>query len=147
MNVLEQLENDLKTAAKMRDELRLSVLRMLKAALQNQQIEVGHELSMPEVLTVLQKEAKKRQDSVEAYSEAGRTELADQEKAEAKLIEQYLPQQLSDDELKSLVTAAITATGATSKADMGKVIGAVVGQAQGRADGRRISSLVAEQLT
>jgi len=147
MNVLEQLETDLKTAAKMRDELRLCVLRMLKAALQNQQIEVGHELSMPEVLSVLQKEAKKRQDSVVAYDQAGRQELADQEKAEAKLIEQYLPQQLSDDELKKLVSEAITATGATSKADMGKVIGAVVGQAQGRADGRRISTLVAEQLS
>ena len=147
MDVLEQLEADLKTAAKMRDELRLSVLRMLKAALQNQQIEVGHELSMPEVLSVLQKEAKKRQDSVAAYDQAGRTELADQEKAEAKMIEEYLPQQLSDDELKKLVGEAITATGATSKADMGKVIGAVVGQAQGRADGRRISTLVSEQLS
>lgn len=146
MNVLEQLEADLKTAAKMRDELRLSVLRMLKAALQNQQIEVGHELSMPEVLAVLQKEAKKRQDSVTAYDQAGRTDLADQEKSEAKMIEQYLPQQLSDDELKTMIGSAITATGATSKADMGRVMAAVMAQTEGRADGRRVSTLVAEQL-
>lgn len=146
MNIVDQLDADLKEATKLRDQVRLDVLRMLKSALKNQQIEVGHELTMPEVLAVLQKEAKKRQDAVEAYQTAGRTDLADKESAEAKTIEQYLPAQLNDEELGRLVDEAIASTGAQSKADLGRVMSEVMAKVSGQADGRRVSQIVSQKL-
>lgn len=146
MNVLARLEEDLKSAAKTQDKIRLSVLRLLKNALDNQRIEVGQALSPPEILSVLQKEAKKRQDSVAAYSEAGRNDLASEEKAELDTIKQYLPAQLSDEELTKIIKESIKETGFSSSPDKGKLIGAVLKKVAGRADGGRISALVARIL-
>ncbi len=147
MNLLEQLESDLKEASRMRDELRLSVLRMLKAALKNQEIEVGHDLSMPEVLAVLQKEAKKRQDSAKAYTEANRPELAAQEESEAKMIESYLPDQLSDEQLDKIISEVLSETGISTKAEMGKAMSQVMPKVAGRADGKRVSERLASKLS
>lgn len=146
MNLIEQLEADLKQSLQARDELKTNVLRMLKAALQNQQIEVGHELSSAEILRVLQKEAKKRQDSASAYGQAGRTDLADTEKSEVHIIESYLPEQLSDEQLDQAVSAAISKTGAQTMADMGKVMALVMSELSGQVDGARVSALAAKKL-
>lgn len=145
-SLIQQLEADLKAAAVERDNIRLNVVRLLKSALKNFQIEAGHELSPQEMLSVIQKEAKKRQDSISAYTKAGRDDLATEEQNELKVIEAYLPEQLSDEELNKIVDQVIRETGATGMADMGKVIGAVVAQADGRADGGRISGIVNSKL-
>lgn len=145
-SLIQQLEADLKAAAVERDNIRLNVVRLLKSALKNFQIEVGHELSPQEMLSVIQKEAKKRQDSISAYTKAGRDDLATEEQNELKVIEAYLPEQLSDEELSKIVDQVIRETGATGMADMGKVIGVVVAKADGRADGGRISGIVKSKL-
>jgi uncharacterized protein YqeY len=95
---------------------------------------------------VLQRERKKRMEAADAYGEAGRDEQAAAERAEAEVIEGYLPAQLSDEELGELIDAAIAQTGAESQRDMGKVIGAVMGRAKGKADGKRVSTAVREKL-
>ena len=145
-SLIQQLEADLKAAAVERDNIRLNVVRLLKSALKNFQIEAGHELSPQEMLSVIQKEAKKRQDSISAYTKAGRDDLATEEQNELKVIEAYLPEQLSDEELSKIVDQVIRETGATGMADMGKVIGVVVAKADGRADGGRISGIVKSKL-
>lgn len=147
MDLLAQLESDLKEAIKTRDAMQTSVLRMVKSALQNQQIAVGHDLSNAEIITVLQKEAKKRQDAAQQYQSAGRSELAQQETAEAAAISHYLPAQLSDYELEQLVDRAIAQTKASSKADMGRVMSAIMPQLNGQAEPRRVSELVVRKLT
>ncbi len=147
MNTLEQLEHDLKESIKLRDAMRTSVLRLLKSALKNQQIEVGHELSMPEVIAVLQKEAKKRHDAAEMYRGAGRDDLANAEENEAKTVETYLPEPLSEAEMSELIDQAIAAVGASSRADMGRVIAWVRERADGRADGGKLATLVSTKLS
>ncbi len=135
MDINSELEADLKEAMKLRDEVRLTTLRLLKSALKNYQIEIGHDLSMQETLSVLQKEAKKHQDSIEQYKKANRQDLANEEEAELKVIEKYLPEQMPEAEVEKLVEEAIKQTGATGPADMGKVIGMVREKADGAADG------------
>ena len=146
MNTLEQLEHDLIESIKLRDAMRTSVLRLLKSALKNQQIEVGHELSMPEVIAVLQKEAKKRHDAAGIYHGAGRDELAQAEESEAKTIETYLPEPMSELEMAELIDQAIAATGASSRADMGRVITWVRERADGRTDGSTLAALASTKL-
>ncbi len=144
MHLTEQLEADLAAAMRERDQVRLQVLRLLKSALKNQQIEVGHELSAQEMMTVLQKEAKKRRDSIEAYGKAGRDDLVGEEQAELTQIEHYLPAQMSEDELRAIVRDVIVAH---PDAQMGQVIGQVIAKADGQADGSVVSRLVREQLS
>lgn len=146
MNTLEQLEHDLKESIKLRDAMRTSVLRLVKSALKNQQIEVGHELSMPEVIAVLQKEAKKRHDAAQMYHGAGRNDLAEAEESEAKTIETYLPEPMNEAEMTQLIDQAIAATGASSRADMGRVIAWVRERADGRADGSQLATLASTKL-
>lgn len=146
MDLNRELEADLKEAMKLRDEVRLTTLRLLKSALKNYEIEVGHDLSMQEALSVLQKEAKKHQDSIEQYEKANRDDLAKDEKAELEVIEKYLPEQMPEDQVAKLVDEAIQQTGATGPADMGKVIGVVRDKAQGQAYGALIAKLAKERL-
>ena len=113
---LTQLEADLASAAKARDQIRLSVLRLLKSALKNYEIEVGHDATPQEIMTVLQREAKKRQDSINQYGSANRQDLVDEEQAELEILEEYLPPKLSDEDLDKLVAQAIQETSATSPA-------------------------------
>lgn len=142
---LDQLESDLKDAMRERDKIRLTVLRLLKSALKNYEIEVGHELSSQEILGVLQKEAKKRQEAAEAFEKAGREEQAQEERAELKAIDHYLPDQMSEAEVKKVVAEVVAAAPADQR-QMGPLIGQVRAKTQGQADGALIARLVQEQL-
>jgi len=144
-----QLKTDLTSAMKQRDELTTATIRMLLTAVTNEEVAPGRserELSDDEVLRVINREAKKRREAAEAFEGAGRTEQARREVAEETVLARYLPQQLSDDELSTLVAAAITEVGATESRQMGLVMKAVTPQIAGRADGKRISDEVRRQL-
>jgi uncharacterized protein YqeY len=144
-DLLNQLESDLQDAMRERDKIRLTVLRLLKSALKNYEIEVGHELSSQEILGVLQKEAKKRQEAAEAYEKAGREEQAQEERAELKAIDHYLPDQMSEADVKKVVAEVVAAAPADQR-QMGPLIGKVRAKTQGQADGALIARLVQEQL-
>lgn len=142
----EQIRADLTAAMKAQEKDRLSTLRMLQSALKNEQINAGHELSDEEAMTVIRKAVKQRQDSIEQYSNAGRTELADKERAEMDLLKTYLPPEVSDDELESGLREIIATTGAQSKKDMGKVMKEATARYKGRADGKKIQEVVQRLL-
>lgn len=144
----ERLRSDLTAAIKTRDELSRATLRMTLAAVQTAEVSGVHarDLSDDEVLEVIRREVKKRHDSAEVYSGAGRQELADRESAEAAVLESYLPRQLDDDAVRALVTSAIAESGATGPRDMGKAMGAARKRAGAEADGRRLSAEVSRQL-
>ena len=146
MGLIEQLESDIAKAMRERDQVRLSVLRLLKNALKNQQIEVGHELDAREMLAVLQKEAKKRRDSIEAYGKAGRDDLVQEESGELTEIESYLPKQMDEDEVRSVVIQVISGK-TVDMAQMGQIIGQVISKCDGRADGTIVSRVVREEIT
>lgn len=146
MALVPHINQDLTASMKAGDAPRTSVLRLLKNALQQEQIKVGHELTEPEALKVAAREAKQRKDSIAQYQEAGRADLADSERHELEIIETYLPQQMSKPDLEKLVEAVIAETGTTDKAQMGVVIGEVMKRAAGRADGAAVSQLVRQKL-
>jgi uncharacterized protein len=147
----DQLQSDLTTAIKARDEVTSATIRMALTAITNEEV-AGKEaraLSDDDVLTVLGREAKKRRESAEAYDAADRPELADRERAELQVIARYLPQPMSDAEVESIVTAAVaevTATGASGGAAMGAVMKIVQPQVKGRADGGQVAALVRSAL-
>lgn len=142
----EQIRADLTSAMKAQEKERLSTLRMLQSALKNEQINLGHELSDEEAMTIIRKAVKQRLDSIEQYTNAGRTELADKERSEMDLLKTYLPPELSDDELETGIREIITSTGAASKKDMGKVMKEATARYKGRADGKKIQELVQKLL-
>lgn len=142
----QQLEADLVEAMKARDEIRLQVLRLLKAALKNYSIEVRADLSPQQVLQVLQKEAKKRQDSIQQYGDAGRDDLVKQEQAELEVLQQYLPAPISEEDIRSAVKAAIADGGLEGQAAMGQVIAAVREKFDGAADGSMVARIAREEL-
>jgi uncharacterized protein YqeY len=144
-----RLRTDLNTAMKARDELTTATLRMALTAITNDEVagKSARELSDDEVRRVIAREAKKRREAAEAYDAAGRDELAARERAEGDVLKQYLPEQLGDDELTSLVRAAIAAAGATSRREMGAVMKIAQPQVAGRADGKRVSDEVRRQLS
>ena len=149
MTLQEKIDHDLKEAMKARAADTLSVLRMVKAALKNASIEKGGmsaQLDDAESTAIIRKEIKKRQDSVEAFEKAARTELAEKEKAEIVILNAYLPQALSPEAIANIVTLAIAEVGATSKAQMGAVIKLAAEKAAGRTDGRTLSAEVQRQL-
>jgi uncharacterized protein YqeY len=128
------------------DALRRDTLRMVLAAAHNAQVAARRPLTDDELVGVLSKEAKTRRESIEAFTSAGRTELAAKERAEADIIAAYLPAALTDDELRTMVTDAIAATGASSARDLGKVMGRLSPSIRGRADGKQVSAMVAQEL-
>jgi uncharacterized protein YqeY len=144
-----RLRTDLTTAMKARDELTTATLRMALTALTNEEVAgaSARELSDDEVLRVITREAKKRRESAEAFDAAGRTELADRERAEGVVLDGYLPTQLSDEELATLIATAIAQTGASTPRDLGTVMKAAQPLVAGRADGKRISDEARRQLT
>ncbi|MDQ1683396.1 MAG: uncharacterized protein QOC82_133 [Frankiaceae bacterium] len=148
MSVKEQLRTDLTTAMKARDELTSSTLRMVLTAITNEEVagKQARELSDDEVLKVLAREGKKRRESIEAYTSAGREELAERERAEAAVIDKYLPAQMDDAELAGLVTAAIAESGADGPKAMGQVMKVLTPRIAGRADGSRVAAEVRRQL-
>lgn len=145
MNLEKTLEADLLEAMKARDEIRVQVLRLVKAALKNQSIEVKGDLTPQQMLAVLQKEAKKRQDSITQYREAGRDDLVRQEEAELEILDSYLPEQASDEAMRAAVKAAVAEVGA-SPAAMGQVIAHVREQFSGAVDGATLAAMVREEL-
>ena len=147
MSSQERLAGEIKAAMLAKDADRLGTLRLLKSALGCAQIERKTEnLSEPDFIALVQKEIKKRRDSIEQFEKGGRPELAQKEKAEIVVLETFLPQPLSAQELDQMVRGAIAELGATSKKDMGPVIKAVQAKAAGRADGRTISAEVGKLL-
>ena len=126
---------------------RITTLRLLKSALKNYQIELGHDLTMQEALSVLQKEAKKHQDSIAQYEKANRDDLKDEEQAELEVIKDYLPEQMAKEEVEKAVDEAIKATNAQGPADMGKVIGMVRQKTEGRADASLIAEIAKAKLS
>lgn len=142
----EKIRTDLTAAMKAQEKERLSVIRMLQSALKNEQINVGHELSDEEAMSVIRKAVKQRQDSIEQYTNAGRTELADKERAEMEILRTYLPAELTAEELESGLREIIASTGAQSKKDLGKVMKEATARFRGRADGRVIQEIVGRLL-
>ena len=142
----EKIRADLTAAMKAQEKERLSTLRMLQSAIKNEQINAGHELSDEEAMTVIRKAVKQRQDSIEQYTNAGRTELADKEKSEMELLKTYLPAEMSEDELESGLREIIASTGAQSKKDLGKVMKEATARFKGRADGKKIQEMVGRLL-
>ena len=146
MSLTEQLQADMKTAMREGDAQRRDTLRMAMAAVQNAEKEKLQPLSDDEALAVLTKQVKTRRESIKAFGDAGRDDLADKEQAEIDVLAPYLPEQLGEDEVRALVRQAIATTGASSPKDMGRVMGALMPQLKGRADGSLVSRLVNEEL-
>lgn len=142
MTLKERLQEDLKAAMKSKDQLRLSVIRLAKAAMMNLEIARGHELNDQEVIEVLAKEAKQRNDSIPEYEKAGRPDIIETLHNEIKILQEYLPAQLSEAELRELVKTAIAEVNATGKKDMGKVMAALMPKTKGRADGKLVNQIV-----
>jgi uncharacterized protein YqeY len=142
----QRLQDEMKAAMKGGDKQRLGVIRLVLAAVKQKEVDDRVELSDEQVLAVLDKMVKQRRDSITQYEGAGRNELAEQEKFEIGVIQEFLPAALSEEEIGTLVDEAISSTGAASIRDMGKVMGIVKPKAQGRADMGAVSALVKERL-
>ena len=146
MSLKERIQTDLTAAMRSGDTLRRDVLRMATNAAYNVEKRQQKPLTEDELLGVLTREVKTRRESVEAFRNGGREDLATKEEAEIAILQEFLPQALSEQELNALVAAAVAETGATSPRDMGKVMGRLAPQTRGRADGKRVSELVAQAL-
>jgi uncharacterized protein len=145
----ERIDSDLKTAMREKNATKLGVLRMLKAAIMNAAIEKGSadsKLTDTDATQVIRKQVKQRQDSIEQFEKGGRAELAAKEKEELSILQSYLPQQMSADEISKVVRETISEVGATSKQQMGAVMKAVQAKVAGRADGKTLSAEVTKQL-
>ena len=148
MSLKEKLQNDLTDAMRARDEIRSRTIRMILTSIKNEEVagKEARELNDAEMITVLSREAKKRREAAEAFDQAGAKDRADQERAEGVVIAEYLPKQLSEDEIKALIAAAMAETGANSPAQMGLVMKSLQPKIAGKADGGLVSSLVKAAL-
>lgn len=147
MSLLERLTNDMKQAMKNKEKVRLSVIRMVKASIQNEMIHKGVDRLEPEdELTILSRELKQRKDSLPEFEAANRQDLVGKLKDEIVILKQYLPEQLSEEEIEQLVIQTIETTGATTKSDMGKVMGSLMPKVKGKADGTLVNKIVMKHL-
>ncbi len=147
MTIVEKVEKDLVAALRAQETLKLSVLRMMKAALMNKKIELGKAVEDPEALAVLRTLAKQRRESVEAFRKGGRDDLAVKEEAEIKIVEAYLPAAATEEDIDAAVVAAIAETGASTAKDVGKTMKAAMAKLAGKnADGKRVSEKVRAKL-
>jgi len=147
MDIIPQrLDAELKEALKSRNELKLSVLRMIKASLKNKEIEKMGPLSDAEIISVLSSMAKQHKDSIEQYAAAGRSDLVEKETKELEIVRTYLPEQLSPEDIDKIIRSAIMQCNATTPGDMGKVMKLVMTQTKGTADGKVVSQRVKELL-
>jgi uncharacterized protein len=147
MSLLERLNNDMKQAMKNKEKEKLSVIRMVKASLQNEAIKLGRELTEEDELTVISRELKQRKDSLHEFEQAGRQDLVDKIQNELAVLEDYMPKQLTEEELTEIVKETIAEVQASSKADMGKVMGAIMPKVKGKADGSLVNKLVLQNLS
>ena len=146
MSLREQLSDEMKTAMKARDELRLSTIRMVRSSVKNRDIDLKRELSDQEIVDVLATLVKQRRESIRLFGEAGRADLVEKEEKELAVLLHFLPQQLSREEVAALVDRAVAETGAQGGKDMGRVMKALMPHVAGRADGKMVSDLVKEKL-
>jgi hypothetical protein len=151
-SLLEQITEDLKSAMRAKDKVRLRTLRSLRAAITNKEIDKrqegkGGELDEQEQMALVRKQVKQRKDSIEQYEKAGRDDLVEKEQAEIDVLEDYLPQPLTDEELEEKISAIIDDVGAETMADMGPVMGRAMSELRGRADGSRVQQIVREMLS
>lgn len=148
MSLREALSADMKQAMKDREngKLRLAVIRMAWSSIRNKEIDSKKELTDEEIMAVLMKEVKQREDSIEEFKKADRAELVTKNNEEIAILKKYLPEQLSDDELRQIVAEVIATVGAKTPKDMGKVMGPVMAKTKGRADGKKINTIVRELL-
>ncbi|RYM05307.1 GatB/YqeY domain-containing protein [Sporolactobacillus sp. THM7-7] len=146
MGLVDRLTTDMKQAMRAKDRTRLSVIRMIKTSLQNESIKHGRSLSEDDALAVLNRELKQRKDSLQEFEKAGRQDLADEVSKEIAIVQSYMPEQLSEDDIQSIIDETISEVGAQSKADMGKVMKAVMPKVKGRADGSLVNRLVRSKL-
>jgi uncharacterized protein YqeY len=147
VSLAERLLEDMKRAMKMSDSLRVSVIRLARAAIRNAEIEKGRTLSDAEVVEVLQREVRKRKEAIEGFLAGGRNDLARREELEMAILMEYLPPPMEETELRRLIADAIAAVQAVSERDLGKVMGKVMPQVKGRVDGKVVERLVREMLS
>ncbi|GLX69168.1 MULTISPECIES: GatB/YqeY domain-containing protein [Paenibacillus] len=146
MNLSDRLNDDMKQAMKNQDKFKLTTIRMIRAAIKNLEIDLKRPLEDAEVVDILSREIKQRKDSLQEFSKAGRDDLVTDLSAEIEIISQYLPVQLTEEEIKAIVTQTIQELGASSKAEMGKVMGALLPKTKGRADGKLVNQYVQQFL-
>ena len=147
MNLQGKVQEDIKVSMKAKDGTKVSVLRFLMAAIKNREIELKDSLDDEQVLQEIVSSAKKRRESIEAFRDAGREDLAVKEEAELAILEEYLPEQLSAEEVRKVVQEAILSVGASSPADMGKIMKEVMPKVRGKADGKMVNQIVQESLS
>lgn len=145
--MIAKLRDDLKTAQLQKVEIKVSTLRLLLSEIHNLEIQKGGELTNEDYISVIQREAKKRKEAIAGFRQGGRDEQAKQEEAELKILEEYLPEQMTNEELTQIIDQAINKLGAKSIAEMGKVMAVVMSKTQGRSDGSIVSQIVKEKLS
>ena len=146
MNVLERITEELKTAMRQKDQVRMDTLRMLKSDIKNAEIEKRAPLVEEEMLVIVQKSIKKRHESIEMYKTGNRQDLVDKESREAEILNAYLPPQMGKEEILQLAQDAVRESGASSKKDMGKVMGILMPKVKGKADGKLVQQVVSGLL-
>ena len=146
MSLLEQLTNDMKEAMKAKDKATLGVVRMVKSSVSNEQIKLGHDLTADEELAVLSREMKQRVEELESYKDADREDLAEEIQGQIDVLNRYMPEQMSEEEVVAVVKETIAEVGASSKADLGKVMGALMPKVKGKADGKLVNQTVQSLL-
>lgn len=147
MNLKERLTEEMKTAARAKDKLRLSTIRLVRSEIKNREIALQHELSDDEILKLLATMVKQRKDSISQFKKGGREDLAAKEELELEILGVYLPEPLAAVEIEAIVKTVIAETGAAGKKDMGKVMQAVMARVAGRADGREVNRMVSSLLS
>jgi len=146
MSLQDQLNSDMKDAMRAKDSLRLSTIRQLRSAIKNKEIAIGKSLDDEAIVGVITTQGKQRREAAQMYRENDRLELADKEEAELEILLAYLPAQLGEAELRTIITAVIAEVGASSPQDMGKVMGPIMAKTRGSADGKLVNQLVKELL-
>jgi len=146
MSLQDQLNSDMKDAMRAKDTVRLSTIRQLRSAIKNKEIELGKSLDDESIIGVITTQGKQRREAAQMYRENERLELAEKEEAELEILLAYLPTQLGEAELRTIISAVIAETGANSAKDMGKVMGPVMAKTRGCADGKLVNQLVKELL-
>ena len=143
MSLKEQLTKDMKNAMKEHDKERLAVIRMVRGAVRQAEIDGGHkELADDDVIAILSKEVKMRRDSIDEFTKGGRSDLVEKTQAEIDVLMKYLPEQMGEDEIQKLVAETVEQTGASTPKDMGKVMGALMPKLKGRAEGKLVNQIV-----
>ncbi len=146
MNLAERLNEDMKQAMRDGNKFRLSTIRMVRASIKNQEIELRRPLEDNDTLNILSRELKQRRDSLLDFERGGREDLVSNVKAEIEIISEYLPRQLTEEEVKAIVVQTMQETGASSKADLGKLMGALMPKVKGLADGKLVNAIVQQSL-